>query len=320
MNADAHAARAGTERGLPRWLRRLGIAIAALLVTVALLLLLLRVVLAGMPSRADRVKAWVERQTQLRLEFSRLDARLRWYGPELVLHDLRLLDRDSRQPMLAMREGSVALDLWNALRAGEFVAGRVSFVGPTVTVLRLEDGSFRLLGLDERPADRPPFDFDRLPAGHVQIADATVQVRDLKTRSAPWTLRDLDVVLLRDRDRVVTRGSARLPESLGTRVGFEAELLGTLAAPRDLAGRVDFEAEQIELAGLTRFLPPELATPFAGTGRVNSRVTFGDRQLTELRVDLEFADSRSACPPRNAPTVDSSRAHTTASPAGRLAA
>ena len=48
--------------------------------------------------------------------------------------------------MLAMREGSVALDLWNVLRAGEFVAGRVSFVGPTVTVMRLEDGSIRLLG------------------------------------------------------------------------------------------------------------------------------------------------------------------------------
>ncbi len=273
-----------------------------------------------MPSRADRVKAWVERQTQLRLEFSRLDARLRWYGPELVLQDLRLLDRDSRQPMLAMREGSVALDLWNVLRAGEFVAGRVSFVGPAVTVLRLEDGSFRLLGLDERPADRPPFDFDRLPAGHVQIADATVQVRDLKARSAPWTLRDVDVVLRRDRDRVVTRGSARLPESLGTRVGFEAELLGTLAAPRDLAGRVDFEAERIELAGLTGFLPPELATPFAGTGRVNARVAFGDRRLTELRLDLRAARTRA--PHARAHRADGrfSRAHAAASPAGRLAA
>ena len=106
-----------------------------------------RLVLAAMPGHADRVKAWVERQTQLRLEFSSLDARLRWYGPELVLADLRILDRDGRQPMLAMREGSVALDLWNVLRAGEFVAGRVTFVGPTVTVIRLEDGSIRLLGL-----------------------------------------------------------------------------------------------------------------------------------------------------------------------------
>ena len=122
------------------------ISFAGLLIAIALLLLLLRIVLAGMPERADRVKAWVERQTQLRLEFSSLDARLRWYGPELVLYDLRILDREDRQPMLAMREGSVALDLWNVLRAGEFVAGRVSFVGPTVTVMRLEDGSIRLLG------------------------------------------------------------------------------------------------------------------------------------------------------------------------------
>ena len=287
-----------------RLLRGLSFLFAGLLIAIALLLLLLRIVLAGMPERADRVKAWVERETQLRLEFSSLDARLRWYGPELVLYDLRILDRDSLQPLLAMREGSVALDLWNVLRAGEFVAGRVSFVGPAVTVMRLEDGSIRLLGLSERPADRPLFDLDRLPAGHVQIADATVHVRDLKTRAKPWTVQDLDVVLRRDRDRVVARGSARLPESLGTRVGFEAELDGTLAEPRDLAGRVDLEVERLELAGLAPLLPPEIARPLAGTGRVNARVAFGDRRLGELRVDIELRKLALRTPARKLPAVE----------------
>ena len=272
-----------------------------------------------MPERADRVKAWVERQTQLRLEFSSLDARLRWYGPELVLYDLRILDREDRQPMLAMREGSVALDLWNVLRAGEFVAGRVSFVGPTVTVMRLEDGSIRLLGLGERPADRPPFDFDRLPAGHVQIADATVHVRDLKTRAKPWTVRDLDVVLRRDRDRVVARGSARLPESLGKRIGFEAELEGTLAEPRDLAGRVDLEVERLVLPGLAELLPSGIARPLAGTGRVNARVAFGARRLRELRLDLELRELALRTPARNAARARGTGADAAASRTGQLA-
>ena len=140
MNADA-LTDAAVSNGPPgagkrRLLRIFGFLFAGLLIAIALLLLLLRIALAGMPERAHRVKAWVERQTQLRLEFSSLDARLRWYGPELVLYDLRILDREDRQPMLAMREGSVALDLWNVLRAGEFVAGRVSFVGPTMTLMR----------------------------------------------------------------------------------------------------------------------------------------------------------------------------------------
>jgi uncharacterized protein (TIGR02099 family) len=296
--------RAAPPGGSPRWLRVLGITGVVLGIAAAVLLLLLRLVLAGVPERADRVKAWVERQTQLRLEFSRLDARLRWYGPELVLYDLAILDRNDRRPMLAMREGSVALDLWNVLRAGEFVAGRVSFTGPTVTVLRLPDGSIRLLGLAERPADRPPFDFDRLPAGHVQISDATVHVRDLKTRSAPWTLRDLDLVLRRDRDRVVARGSARLPEALGTRIGFEAELHGTLAAPRDLAGQVAVEADRLELAGLAMLLPHGVTRPLAGAGHIDARARFAARRLEALRLDLDLHDLAVTPPTRNAPPVE----------------
>ena len=308
MNAHAFTDAADSNgppgAGKRRVLRILGFLFAGLLIAIALLLLLLRIVLAGMPERAHRVKAWVERQTELRLEFSSLDARLRWYGPELVLYDLRILDREDRQPMLAMREGSVALDLWNVLRAGEFVAGRVSFVGPTMTLMRLEDGSIRLLGLGERPADRPPFDFDRLPAGHVQIADATVHVRDLKTRAKPWTVRDLDVVLRRDRDRVVARGSARLPESLGKRIGFEAELEGTLAEPRDLAGRVDLEVERLVLPGLAELLPSGIARPLSGTGRVNARVAFSARRLQELRLDLELRELALGTPARNLPELE----------------
>jgi len=309
VNADAspvvvEPASSGDGGGMRRWLRVAGYAFAGFLVAIAILLVLLRIALAGMPERADRVKAWVERQTRLKLEFSSLDARMRWYGPELVLYDLRILDREGRQPMLAMREGSVALDLWNVLRTGEFVAGRISFSGPTVTVIRLEDGSFRLLGLGQRPADRPPFDFDRLPAGRVQIADATVHLRDLKTHAKPWTLEDLDLVLRRDRDRVVARGSARLPRSLGTRVGFEAELDGTLVEPRDLAGRVDLEIDRLLLAGLADFLPSGVARPLAGSGRVNARVAFGDRQLRALRLDLELREPALALAARRPQPVE----------------
>jgi uncharacterized protein (TIGR02099 family) len=287
-----------------RWLRAAAIAGACLLIAAALLVLALRIVLAGMPERADKVQAWVERQTQLRLQFSSLDARLRWYGPEVVLRDLRILDRDDRQALLAMREGSVALDLWNVLRTGEFVAGRVSFTGPTLTVLRLEDGSIRLLGLGERPADQPPFDLDRLPAGRVRIADATVHMHDLRSGAAPWTIRDLDVALRRDRRRIVAIGSARLPESMGTRIGIDAELDGSLAQPDQLAGRVTLNAERLELAGLAGLLPAQFARPLAGTGHLEATIAFAARRLTDLRLDLDLRNLALRLPPRSLPAIE----------------
>ena len=65
MNAHAFTDAADSNgppgAGKRRVLRILGFLFAGLLIAIALLLLLLRIVLAGMPERAHRVKAWVER-------------------------------------------------------------------------------------------------------------------------------------------------------------------------------------------------------------------------------------------------------------------
>ena len=80
------------------------------------------------------------------------------------------LTKDEALRILETGEAAVSLDLWNLFRTGELVAGRVRIVGPAITVVRLADGRIRLLGQRERPADRPPFDLDRLPAGRQSSA------------------------------------------------------------------------------------------------------------------------------------------------------
>ena len=85
-------------------------------------------------------------------------------GPRWCCATCASSTEDGSQALFETREGSVGLDLWNFFRTGELVAGRVRIVGPRVTVVRLADGRIRLLGQRERPADRPPFDLDRLPA------------------------------------------------------------------------------------------------------------------------------------------------------------
>src|SRR5512139_1291887 len=222
-----------------RWWRLVAGTAAGLLVVVALLVTALRIAIAYVPQNEQKLRTWIERQTHMKFEYSRLDARLRWYGPEVVLRDLRVLDADGSQALFATREGSVGLDLWNFLRTGQFVAGRVYVQHPRVTIVRLPDGRIRLLGLRERPADKPPFDFDRLPAGRVVIEDAIVVFRDLKTGRPPFELKELDVLLRRDRDFVVMEGGATLPSQLGRRADFEVRLKGTLDEREHLDARVE---------------------------------------------------------------------------------
>jgi uncharacterized protein (TIGR02099 family) len=282
-------------------------AAAALLVGIALLLTALRIALAYVPQKEQKLRGWIERQTQMQIEYSGLDTRLRWYGPEVVLRDLRVLEPDGSQVMFATREGSVGLDLWNFFRTGQFVAGRVSIVGPRVTLVRLADGRIRLLGLRERPTEQPPFDFDRLPAGRVVVADAVVVFRDLKTGRAPIQLTRLEAVLRRDRDRVLLEGQAELPAALGTRAKFEISLKGSLDERERLDARVEFDADELRLTGLRDFLPSRIAQPLSGSGPVRAEVALQQGRLSDASLQLRLREVVLQLPTRAVPPIEAVR-------------
>ena len=298
MNAPA-----GRGRGARLW--RVSAAIlATLLILGALAVGALRLAIARVPANATQIQAWVEQQTGLRVEYDSLDARLRWFGPEVVLRGVRVLEQDGSQAMISAREGSVGLDLWGLFRTGELVAGRVRFVGPALTVVRLEDGRVRLLGQNERPLDRPPFDLDHLPAGRVDIVDATVTWRDLAARTPAITLADLDVVLSRGRAATEVSGSARLPESLGRRITFDGRVRGTIQRYQQIDAELAITVQALKLAGYAAYLPDGIARPLAGGGDVDGMVRFEQGRLAHARVDLDIVDVRLALPERAVPAVE----------------
>jgi uncharacterized protein (TIGR02099 family) len=180
--------------------------------------------------------------------------------------------------------------LLSLFRTGEVVAGRVRFVGPSVTVVRLEDGRIRLVGLQDRPASETQFDLDRLPAGIVEIVEASVLFRDLKSGRGPWRLDALNLTLERHHNWVAVSGNTRLPESLGTEVRFEGRLDGSLRRLEDLNARLDISAAQLKLVGLADFLPDTFAQPLAGHGPATAALALDQGRLRLARLDLDVAD------------------------------
>lgn len=277
---------------------------AGVLILAALVVTTLRIAIAYLPDHADRLRSWVERQTHMRIEYAALDARLRWYGPEVVLRNVRVLDEEGTQAMFVAREASVGLNLWNFFRTGQFVAGRVRLEGPRVTIVRLADGRVRLLGQAERPADRPPFDLDRLPAGRLEVADVTVVYRDLKTGRPPLELRDLRGELRRDRDYVVMEGSATLPQEFDSRAEFDVRLKGSLDEREHLDARVELRADTLRLAPLADFIPAYLARPERGRGSIVTVIRVTQGQLTDARARLDLQDVALRLPARQVPPVE----------------
>ena len=84
----ARPVRRGAHVIATRWWRLVAGTAAGLLVVVALLLTALRIAIAYVPHNEQKLRTWIERQTHMKFEYSRLDARLRWYGPEIVLRPM----------------------------------------------------------------------------------------------------------------------------------------------------------------------------------------------------------------------------------------
>ena len=169
--------------------------------------------------------------------------------------------------------------------------------------MRLADGRIRLLGQRERPADEPPFDLDRLPAGRVVIENAKVTYRDLKTGRGPWTLDDLQLTLRRDREYVTTEGHARLPATLGGNLQFQGRLRGSLDTFAKLQARIELRADTVRLAGWGDFLPSYAARPRSGEGPVTAVISVRDGALRQARVDLDLSNVALDLPARKVPTI-----------------
>ncbi len=278
--------------------------LAGVLVGAVLMIGALRFVLTQLPEHSARIQSWIERQTHLQLEIATMDARLRWWGPEVVLRDVRVLDRDATQALFETREAIVSLDAWSLFRSGELVAGRVSFVGPEVTVVRLPDGRIRLLGQRERPADHPLFDLERLPAGRLEIVDARVHYVDRLAGLGPLVLDRVRLSLVRRHGAVDVTGSARLPAALGTDVEFDGRLRGPLDRLADLDARLEVRARRLALAGFAEFLPAARGRPTGGAGPVSVVVNATEGRLQQLRVDMDLAGVAIELPARTLPPIE----------------
>ena len=87
-----------------RWWRLVAGTAAGLLVVLALLVTALRIAIAYVPQNEQKLRTWIERQTQMQFEYSRLDARLRWRAAQkLTILELRVWKLDS--PICIPNEG-----------------------------------------------------------------------------------------------------------------------------------------------------------------------------------------------------------------------
>src|SRR5271169_4857010 len=143
--------------------------LAGVLSLVLLLMLAVKLPLDRAPAYQAEIKEWVHAQTGYHIAFARVSPSFRWYGPELHFEDLELRSKDDRRVLARAAGGRVAADVWQLIRSGKLLAGRIEVESPNIAVVRLgptrfaiaseielggEDSSLGSLRLSDLPAGR----------------------------------------------------------------------------------------------------------------------------------------------------------------------
>jgi uncharacterized protein (TIGR02099 family) len=286
------------------WLRKLIKISLALCATGVLLVLAaiggFRLLLTELPSYQDDLQAWVNRELGLQLTFARLDARWGWRGPELTFHDASVAAEAGIAPFLTARTASVGLSptqlLARLLTKRELGVDRLTFEGTELTVVKTEDGAYRLQGAPNAAARAQEFRLDVPPEVEVLVRDSRVLYLD-PSRSVAWSFQDVAGSMRRVGGALELSARARPPSELASSVSLTAQGFISDSAPGASAGvqfsgdwRVSADIEAVDLAAAARLLPTSAVVPQAGNGHVAVWLEWRGRELVGGTVDLALAD------------------------------
>lgn len=274
-------------RRVVRWVAGI---VATLVILLALVLGALRVALTHVPDYRDQIQAWVNDTTHLDVRFRDLDARWRFFGPELYITAVEVYAPNGGPLLAESRAASIGVDLWRMLFHAELLAGRLSLIEPEIGLVRTLDGRIELEGQAALEQQDQRFTIDDLPTGRLDIVDGRLTFTDLKGELRDLILTAVDASVRRDRNDLEIEAQVDLPDSMGSTLEIEGTAHGALAEPEQLAWQLGVRAREIELAGWREHFASFAALPSSGHGSLRLEASLTGRELTAAELRLQLAD------------------------------
>ncbi|HEY4369306.1 MAG TPA: YhdP family protein [Steroidobacteraceae bacterium] len=273
------------------------ITLAVLVVVCGLLLGAFQLAVARVPEYRVQLQDWVSDRVGLVIEFRKLSARLRVYGPELVFNDAIVRTPDRTRVLATARRGSVGFDVWTCLTSGRLTAGRFSLDAPQIGLIRTRDGRIQLVGQSALPdREAKPVAVDQLPIGVFRVRNAVVSFRDEATGRGPWSLSGVDFILDRGTELLGLTGTASLPPALGKGLQFSGRAVGRLETPESLLTTFNLKGEQLDLGGWADVLPDEWPVPDTGHGSMSFGISMHGFDLTGVTAKVDVAHVTAVAP------------------------
>lgn len=283
---------------LPKPLKYSLVTLAVLVALVGVLIIAFQVAVTRVPEYRVQLQTWLNERTGLAIEFSKISARLRLYGPELVFDDAIVRTPDRTHVLATARRGSIGFDLWTSISARRMTAGRFTLDSPEIGLIRTREGRIQIVGQTALPdrKDAQPVSVESLPVGQFRVRDAVMSFRDEKTGRGPWSLSGISFRLDRQNELLLLEGNASLPRALGQSLEFSARVAGRLEDVDSLVSHFAVQGYELDLAGWADVLPDQWLAPETGHGSIELLGMLKGREPAEFTAKLAFEGVSAVAP------------------------
>ena len=274
---------------LRKILKFLAYSTAAVVIVLAIAVGLFRLMLPKLPEYQEQIKDWASAAIGMQVEFSGMDARWRFSGPELNFYDARLVAADGSITMLTAEEISVGVGLLRLLRDRELVAERIRIHDTVVDVASESNGTWRVQGIvvNDLLESRVAADEDGGPLS-VVAEDMRVTLRGLEEGQVHTVLVDR-FSFQRNAQQDSVDASLTLPQSLGTGLNVAA------SRPRNDAAAVSpwqffVEGSALNAPGLSRMWSDPAVSFESGVIDLSLWVDLSDAGVSRATANFAMTD------------------------------
>ena len=272
---------------------------AALVIVLALAVGVFRLMLPRLPEYQEEIKTWASAAIGMQVEFSGMNARWRFSGPELNFFNAELVRTGATESLLSAYEVSVGVGLMRLIADRELVVDRILIRDTEIDLRQDETGTWLLQGLPlddvlgARAAAAPN-------GGTVEVVGQDIRVQYEHPASGqvvPFTIASMSV--LRNAEQVEVEATIDLPEEFGDSLEITADQMGDNES-QDM-WRLFVEGNSLDVAGWSRLQPIGMPEIDSGTADVSLWLDVTRSELQRATANLVVTDLSAAGGPPTAP-------------------